>query len=69
MTPVEIVASASTVKEIVSRVLAELEAMGAIHRGCGHIVKPERENLPALPNGDGTADAFEGIIRGEIHEP
>jgi len=45
MTQVELAASAGTVKEVVSRALAELEAMEAIRRVCGRIVKLDRENL------------------------
>lgn len=44
MTEVEIAASAGTMKEMVSRALAGLEAMRAIRRAGGHIVKlPSRQ--------------------------
>ncbi len=45
MTQVEIAASAGTVKEIVSRSLAELEALGAVRRDGGHIVALDRSKL------------------------
>lgn len=45
MTQVEIAASAGTGKEVVSRALAELEALGAVRRESGHIVKLDRAKL------------------------
>lgn len=45
MTQVEIASSAGTVKEVVSRALAELGAMGALLRDSGHIVKLDRGKL------------------------
>jgi len=45
MTQVEIAASSGTVKEVVSRALADLEAVGAVQRASGHIVKLDRGRL------------------------
>lgn len=45
LTQVELATAAGTVKEVVSRALAELEAGGAIERSGGHIVKVDREKL------------------------
>lgn len=44
-TQVELATAAGTVKEVVSRALAELEGAGAIERSGGHIVKVDREKL------------------------
>lgn len=44
-TQVELATAAGTVKEVVSRALAELEGAGAIERSGGHIVKLDREKL------------------------
>ena len=44
-TQVELATAAGTVKEVVSRALAELEDAGAIERSGGHIVKVDREKL------------------------
>lgn len=44
-TQVELAVAAGTVKEVVSRALAELESGGAIERSGGHIVKVDREKL------------------------
>lgn len=45
MTQVEIAISAGTVKEVVSRALADLEAVGTVQRASGHIVKLDRARL------------------------
>lgn len=45
MTQIELAAAAGTVKEVVNRALAELEASGAILRDGGHIVKLDRDKL------------------------
>lgn len=47
MTQGEIAASAGTVKEVVSRALAELEDAGALARVRGHVVKLDRDKLIA----------------------
>jgi CRP/FNR family transcriptional regulator len=44
-TQVELATAAGTVKEVVSRALAELESAGAIERRGGHIVKVDRKKL------------------------
>jgi len=44
-TQVELATAAGTVKEVVSRALAELEASGAIERSGGHIVRVDRAKL------------------------
>ena len=46
-TQVELATAAGTVKEVVSRALAELENGGAIERSGGHIVRVDREKLTA----------------------
>ncbi|HEY9179111.1 MAG TPA: Crp/Fnr family transcriptional regulator, partial [Candidatus Baltobacteraceae bacterium] len=46
-TQVELATAAGTVKEVVSRALAELESAGAIERSGGHIVRVDREKLTA----------------------
>lgn len=45
MTQVEIASSAGTVKEVVSRALADLEAVSALQRASGHIMKLDRGKL------------------------
>jgi CRP/FNR family transcriptional regulator len=45
LTQVELATAAGTVKEVVSRALAELEDAGAIERSGGHIVRVDREKL------------------------
>ncbi|HKU81094.1 MAG TPA: DUF2249 domain-containing protein [Candidatus Tumulicola sp.] len=45
MTQVEVAVSAGTVKEVVSRALADLEAVGAIERVSGHIARLDRGKL------------------------
>jgi uncharacterized protein (DUF2249 family)/CRP-like cAMP-binding protein len=45
MTQVELAASAGTVKEMVSRALADLEAIGAVRRDGGHLVELDRDKL------------------------
>lgn len=50
VTQVDLATAAGTVKEVVSRALAELEAAGAIERRSGHIVKVDRERLSAYAN-------------------
>lgn len=47
MTQTELALSAGTVKEVVSRALAELEASGALQRDGGHIVRLDRDKLAA----------------------
>lgn len=47
-TQVELATAAGTVKEVVSRALAELEGAGAIERSGGHIVRVDREKLAAF---------------------
>ena len=47
-TQVELATAAGTVKEVVSRALAELESAGAIERSGGHIVRVDREKLAAF---------------------
>lgn len=47
MTQTELALSAGTVKEVVSRALAELEASGAVQREGGHIVRLDRDKLAA----------------------
>lgn len=44
-TQAELATAAGTVKEVVSRALAELEGAGAIERSGGHIIKVDREKL------------------------
>jgi uncharacterized protein (DUF2249 family)/CRP-like cAMP-binding protein len=45
MTQVELATSAGTVREMVSRALAELETIGAVHREAGHLVQLDRSKL------------------------
>lgn len=45
LTQVELAAAAGTVKEVVSRALAELESSGAVQRSGGRIVRVDREKL------------------------
>lgn len=45
MTQIELALSAGTVKEVVSRALAELESAGAVQRERGHIVRLNRDDL------------------------
>ena len=45
LTQVELAAAAGTVKEVVSRALAELEIGGAVQRSGGRILKMDRERL------------------------
>lgn len=45
MTQIELALSAGTVKEVVSRALAELEEAGAVQRERGHIVRLSRDDL------------------------
>jgi len=45
LTQVELATAAGTVKEVVSRALAELESANAIERRAGHIVRVDREKL------------------------
>ncbi|MGH7737184.1 MAG: DUF2249 domain-containing protein [Candidatus Tyrphobacter sp.] len=47
VTQVDLAAAAGTVKEVVSRALAELESAGAIQRSGGRIIKVDREKLAA----------------------
>lgn len=47
ITQVELATVAGTVKEVVSRALAELEGANAIERSGGHIIKVDRERLNA----------------------
>lgn len=48
MTQIELALSAGTVKEVVSRALAELEQRGAVVRERGHIVRLNRDDLAAF---------------------
>lgn len=48
MTQVEIATSAGTVKEVVSRALAELESSGALQRKGGHVVRLDRTKLTEI---------------------
>jgi uncharacterized protein (DUF2249 family) len=50
LTQVELATAAGTVKEVVSRALAELEYGKAIERRGGHIVRVDRERLNAYAN-------------------
>lgn len=52
MTQVEIATSAGTVKEVVSRALADLESLGALQRQGGHIVRLNREILTQVSTND-----------------
>lgn len=51
LTQGELAIVAGTVKEVVSRALAELEEGGAIERSDGHIVRADREKLGAYVSG------------------
>lgn len=48
MTQSEVATSAGTVKEVVSRAIAEMELAGALQREGGHIVRLDREKLGAI---------------------
>lgn len=50
LTQVELATAAGTVKEVVSRALADLESAKAIERNGGHITKLDRERLSAFVN-------------------
>ncbi|MGZ3509581.1 MAG: DUF2249 domain-containing protein [Vulcanimicrobiaceae bacterium] len=62
MTQPELALAAGTVKEVVSRALADLESSGALAREGGHIVRLDRAKLEAVvhtpPYGSGSAKSY-----------